>query len=258
MTKAVSPSTGKILLATPCYGGMVTTEYMLSVIGYAAAGPNIPMTIMHVSDDAMITRARNTLISSFYFKSDCSHILFVDSDIGFEATAPVRLFQSGKDVVAGLYPLRDRFWDAQTKENILHGETQQTASLRYVGESGALREEAVQGSSLVKVPYAGTGFMMISREAVGMMVKAYPEVEYKRIDAPNDRSDSRNFAFFEGSIDQDTGTYLSEDYTFCKRWRDIGGEIWVDSSLQLSHTGRASFVGDPSTRVGISLRKIKS
>ncbi|MDF7673458.1 hypothetical protein PT277_10045 [Acetobacteraceae bacterium ESL0709] len=256
MTDTISPVSGKILLATPCYGGVVTTEYMLSVIGYAAAGQSIPMTIMHVSDDAMITRARNTLISTFFFKSDCTHILFVDSDIGFAANAPTRLFQSGKDIIGGFYPLRERFWDAQTKENILHGEDQQTASLRYVGETNALRREPSR-KALVKVPYIGTGFMMISRKAVEMMIKAYPETEYKRIDAPNDRSDSRNFALFEGSIDSGTGTYLSEDYTFCKRWQDIGGEIWADSSLMLSHTGRASFSGDPSTRVGISLHTVR-
>lgn len=256
MTDTISSTTGKILLATPCYGGNVTTEYMLSVIGYAAAGQSIPMTIMHISDDAMITRARNTLISTFFFKSDCTHILFVDADIGFESNAPTRLFQAGKDIIGGLYPLRDRFWDAQTKKNILHGENQKTASLRYVGETVSLRKDPSQGP-LVKASYVGTGFMMISRKAVDMMIKAYPETEYKRIDAPNDRSDSRNFALFEGSIDKETGTYLSEDYTFCKRWKDIGGDIWIDSSLELSHTGRASFSGDPSSRVGISLHKTK-
>ncbi|MCX5619963.1 MULTISPECIES: hypothetical protein [Bombella] len=249
MQTGTSPS-GKIMLATPCFGGMVTTGYMLSVIGYASSGQSIPMTVMHVGDDAMITRARNTLLSNFYFRSDCTHLLFVDADISFPANAPTRLFEAGKDVIAGLYPLRDRFWDDQTKHNILAGERQQTASLRYVGETAAMRETYEHGP-LLKTAYAGTGFMMISRHAVSRMLKAYPELEYKRIDAPAGE-DGRRFALFEGSIDAESGTYLSEDYTFCKRWREIGGEVWVDTAIELTHTGTSSFSGVPSVRVGIA------
>ena len=244
-----SPS-GKIMLATPCFGGMVTTGYMLSVIGYASSGQSIPMTVMHVGDDALVTRARNTLLSNFYFRSDCSHILFVDADISFPANAPTRLFQAGKDVIAGMYPLRDRYWDDQTKRNILAGERQQTVSLRYVGETAAMHETYEHGP-LLQTAYAGTGFMMISRNAVSRMIKAYPELEYKRIDAPAGE-DGRRFALFEGSVDAESGTYLSEDYTFCKRWREIGGEVWLDTAIELTHTGTASFAVMPSVRVGIA------
>lgn len=250
MQMAHSPS-GKILLATPCYGGMVTTDYMLSVIGYASSGQSIPMTIMHIGDDAMVTRARNTLLSNFYFRSDCSHILFVDADIGFPANGPARLFQSGKDVIAGMYPLREHFWDTQTKHNILAGERQQTASLRYVGETVSLHETYERGP-LLQTSYAGTGFMMISRKAIERMIKAYPETEYRRIDAADSGHDAKHFALFDGSIDPESGTYLSEDYTFCKRWRDIGGEVWLDTSIELTHTGPASFKGMPGVRVGIT------
>lgn len=256
MIQTVNTPPGKILLATPCFGGMVTTEYMLSVIGYASGGQSIPMTIMHIGDDAMVSRARNTLLANFFFKSDCTHILFVDADIGFHADAPTRLFESGKDVVAGMYPLRDRFWDSKTKENILAGERQQTASLRYVGETAQMHSSMEKGP-LVESTYAGAGFLMISRKAVERMIKAYPETEYKRIDAPDDGSGLRNFALFDGSIDPETGTYLSEDYTFCKRWRDIGGEVWLDTSLELTHAGRASFTGMPSVRLGIAHNRSK-
>lgn len=243
-------NSGKILLATPCFGGSVTSGYMLSVIGYASSGSSVPMTIMHVGDDALVTRARNTLISNFYFRSDCSHILFVDADISFPANAPLRLFNHQKDLVAGMYPLRDRYFDEKTRRYLLAGEPAKTASLRYVGETEAMHE-ANDKSTLFKTAYAGTGFMMISRKAVKRMVKSYPELEYRKIDAPGGEDD-RRIALFEGSIDKETGTYLSEDYTFCKRLRDIGGEVWVDSSIELTHTGNASFVGDPHIRVGIN------
>jgi hypothetical protein len=52
------------------------------------------------------------------------------------------------------------------------------------------------------------------------------------------------FALFECMIDPATGTYLSEDFAFCKRWTDIGGEIWADLNSRLDHVGPAVFHGD--------------
>src|SRR6202035_5998356 len=56
------------------------------------------------------------------------------------------------------------------------------------------------------------------------------------------------FALFECMIDQKTGTYLSEDFAFCKRWTDIGGEIWGDLESRLDHVGASIFHGDISSQ----------
>ena len=52
------------------------------------------------------------------------------------------------------------------------------------------------------------------------------------------------FALFECMIDPATGTYLSEDFAFCKRWTDIGGEIWADLQSCLDHVGPSVFRGE--------------
>jgi hypothetical protein len=51
----------------------------------------------------------------------------------------------------------------------------------------------------------------------------------------------------EQRIDRETGEYLSEDYAFCRRWRDLGGELWVDLQSKLTHVGPMRFAGDVST-----------
>jgi hypothetical protein len=56
------------------------------------------------------------------------------------------------------------------------------------------------------------------------------------------------FALFECMIDPATGTYLSEDFAFCKRWTDIGGEIWADLDSRLDHVGPSVFHGDVSSQ----------
>lgn len=241
----------KIFIATPCYGGVVTQEYMESVISCTSI-LQIPLTLSLLGNDAMISRARNTLLHQFFFRSDTSHILFVDADISFPAEAPMRLLEADKDIVAGLYPLKEYFWDERATLHLSRGESRESAALRYVGETEAMHK-SWDKSPLVQTKYVGTGFMLISRKAVTKLIDAYPETEYRRIDAYHhgNGETEKYYALFDGSIDRETGTYLSEDYTFCKRWRDIGGEIWVDTSISLGHNGKCSFEGKPSIRVGI-------
>jgi hypothetical protein len=45
-------------------------------------------------------------------------------------------------------------------------------------------------------------------------------------------------------LDPDSGRYLSEDYAFCRRWRDIGGKLWVDLKCKLMHLEQHNFRGD--------------
>jgi hypothetical protein len=49
-------------------------------------------------------------------------------------------------------------------------------------------------------------------------------------------------------IDPADGTYLSEDFAFCRRWTDIGGEIWTDLDSRLDHVGPSVFRGDVASQ----------
>lgn len=243
----------KIFIATPCYGGMVTQEYMQSILACSSVS-HTPLTLSLLGDDALVTRARNTLLHKFYTLSDATHILFIDADIGFPAEAPEKLLSRDKDIVAGMYPLRQRIWDEKTMENMRRGESEKTASLRYVGECPAMHKDASSGP-LFKSIYAGTGFMLIKRRVIDLMIKNYPETAYKHIHAPGD--DEKNYtayALFDGAIDPKSKTYLSEDFAFCSRWKDMGGDIWLDTSIELSHHSGGEFKGDPSLRKGMLFR----
>ena len=52
---------------------------------------------------------------------------------------------------------------------------------------------------------------------------------------------------FDPMVDEE-GTYLSEDFSFCRRWTAIGGEIWADLGSTLDHVGPSVFRGDFSTQ----------
>ena len=100
----------------------------------------------------------------------------------------------------------------------------------------------------VKVRYAGTGFLMIRREVLERMCAHYPQLKYRRDHSLDAATASENrFALFDCMI-ADDGTYLSEDFAFCKRWSDMGGEIWADRNSALSHVGPITFRGDLSSQ----------
>ena len=102
-------------------------------------------------------------------------------------------------------------------------------------------------NGIIKLHDAGTGFMMIKRDAILKMIKAYPDLKYNndvQINNANGLSD-KFYALFDTMIDPKDRRYLSEDYTFCRRWQDMGGDIWLDPSISLNHYGHFCFQGNP-------------
>ncbi|GAC87686.1 hypothetical protein Gbth_005_022 [Gluconobacter thailandicus F149-1 = NBRC 100600] len=246
-----------IFIATPCFGGSVTQSYMQSIIGCMAeaASQNIRLTLSTLGSDALITRARNTLLHQFMTMTDASHLLFVDSDIGFSFSDIQALLNADKPVIGGAYPLKSHYWDKNTERFLASGEPPETASLRYVGDCAALYSESTR-PHVAQVSYVGTGFLLLTRATIQRMVNAYPDSRYQRIDAQQsgdipaisaEQTDA--FALFDCMIDPETRTYLSEDYAFCRRWINIGGTVWLHRGLALSHTGPATFCGNPANRI---------
>lgn len=241
----------EVFIATPCYGGLVTQGYMQSVLSLMkhAGESGFDLTIGMLGNDALITRSRNTLLAKFLNETKASHILFIDADISFEAHQVSRMLLADKDVVAGIYPLKVLHWDHRAQARVLHGEALDTAALLYVGLLCPGNQREMDGTFATAV-YCGTGFMMIARKAVEQMISAYPHTRYRTIHAfPLPAIDMDQYALFDCMIDPQSGEYLSEDFTFCRRWREIGGKIWLDQQSALTHSGTHDFHGDMATRL---------
>jgi hypothetical protein len=105
-------------------------------------------------------------------------------------------------------------------------------------------------NGFARVSFAGTGFLMIQREALLSMIARYPELRYAHDHKPDDKLAGSEFrsALFNCMIDEQTGVYLSEDFSFCRRWTAMGGEIWADLHSRLTHAGVVDFAGDLSTQ----------
>ncbi|MDX9690024.1 MAG: hypothetical protein EOM37_05145 [Proteobacteria bacterium] len=243
-----------ILLGTPCYGGMVNHVYMESVLQLAAYGASKGMmfSLGLLAHDSLVPRARNTLMAKFLDTPALTHLFFIDSDIAFPAEALGRMLDLDQDIVAGMYPLKVIHWpQVVERASSLPPEAMAQAGLNYVGIpcKGDEREEK---NGFITGEYAGTGFMLIKRQAALKMIEAYPDTHYKMAQTyPPPKNPSQNYYnLFDCIVDPETGTYLSEDFTFCHRWRKIGGKIWLDQETKLTHVGSFQFQGDPMTRVG--------
>jgi hypothetical protein len=93
--------------------------------------------------------------------------------------------------------------------------------------------------------------MLIRRAVFLRLIAAFPETRYSAAHTQLIPSASANqYALFDTMIDPETGHYLSEDYAFCRRWRSIGGRLWLDTRGKLSHIGTHEFDGAPGLRFG--------
>src|SRR6202045_3913667 len=103
-----------LMVATPCFGGQVSSIYAGSIFHLQRAVrslPNLDLTVLMRDGDALITRARANLVTLFLNDPSATHLLFVDADIGFVPDQVFRLIESGADVVAGVYPIKRVNWD---------------------------------------------------------------------------------------------------------------------------------------------------
>jgi hypothetical protein len=243
------------LIATPCYGGMVHEGYLRGFSSFIVAAIDMGMKInlATVINESLVTRARNELVK-YMMQSDSTHLVFIDADIQFKAEDVVRLLSHDKDVVVGSYPLKGIRWDYLSDDSIKDITSVDDLKRRvtsYVVNYKFNSEEDLQNGrphmqdGLIELEVAGTGFMCVKRHVLEKMIKDMPELEYRKeenyLQGIND--DGVRWALFDSEIDAERRYFLSEDYTFCRRWQRLGGQIWLDPTIKLTHWGTYSFQG---------------
>lgn len=243
-----------VIIATPCYGGVVTEQYSQSLFNLSirAVANELRLGYATIANESLVTRARNELVHNF-LESKGTHLMFIDADIGFQANDVLHMVMADKDVVTGAYPLKTHDWSAVSNlasSGNLNPVDLERSAIQYVINIQKPDPEMVGKSvdveikdGLVEVWDAGTGFMLIKREVLEKMIEAYPETLYysdKDMTLPLEKR--KRYALFDTMIDTDQ-RYLSEDYTFCRRWQDIGGKIHMSVGTVLNHVGTTTYRG---------------
>lgn len=238
-----------VLLAIPCYDRQISEPTMMSLI----------KTIMYFRDhgikfalatitDSLINRARNNMAAKFLAQKQLTHMMFIDADIGFEPEDVIKLLWHDQEIITAAYPIKSINWEA-VKENVNNGIEPKNLlenSVRFVVNPIRKKEDnklsIVNGA--LEIFDAGTGFMLIKREAFTKLIEKYPHLKYSDDTGSLSEEEKKStYAFFNSYIDPHLNRFLSEDYGFCRYWQDIGGKVWVDPTIKLSHLGRIEFEG---------------
>ena len=245
----------RIFIATPCYGGQLTEAYFRSTIRLLTFcnQHQIPVAFGTIANESLVTRARNVLVA-YFLQSNFTRLMFIDADIEYQVEDVIKLIAHNKDVAVGAYPKKGVNWQRIRESVKQTNEPLDDKAIASFGSDYAinfkfLNREAKQiaiENGLIRLHDGATGFMMIKREVIDQMIEKYPELKYNNdLNTPPELN-PHFYAFFDTMIDPKDKRYLSEDYTFSRRWQDIGGEIWLDPSISLNHYGSFNFQGNPS------------
>jgi len=212
--------TTRVHICMPCYGGMLTESTFMSYIKWAntCRQLGIDWTMETMTNESLISRARNTLVAKFLNNPDSTHLMFVDADIGWEPWHLLVLLNRQVDVIGGLYPMK-------------------TLPIKWVVNGFEGAEEGEDG--LQEVSKTGTGFMLVKRD-VFEKLNAHPAVKpfANDIGLPKEL-DQHLKTYYCTAVRENR--YYSEDWTFCENWRDLGGKVWVDKRVLLKHSGSYVF-----------------
>jgi hypothetical protein len=203
-----------IYIATPTYDGTVTMTYAQSLLRtfVACSLDGIEVLTDSKSGCCYVDFARNWLVDRF-LRSKAESIMFIDSDMGWDAKAVVKLYRSSYGVVAGAYPMKQE------------------------GEQYPLELLGPEQDGFVEAMYLPTGFMLIKRGVFECLIENGNIPQYR------DKHSNEMVRSFFQCIPDENG-YTGEDVAFCNRWRKIGGRIWCYPDIDFEHQGAKAWTGN--------------
>jgi hypothetical protein len=256
----------KLYILTPCFGSLCYVNYVNCLMATVELFRqfNIKLKIEFCKSDSLVSRSRNNLIARGMTDKEATHFLFIDNDISWEPVDILKLLMADKDLVGGIYPLKYYNWDKLVKDNTnpYNSNVIQTILKRknesqlsgIVTDSAMIQHNLLRynvnylgqyleiNNNLAKVKHLATGFMMIKRKMIINMMKAFPSTKYTDdINFLKQNENEMAYALFDCGVED--GHYYSEDWMFCDRWSKMGGEIYVDVSINLTHTGIEDYKG---------------
>lgn len=202
-----------LLVAVPMYGGQCYGSFAKSSNDLTALASHygINVRFYYLFNESLITRARNYCCDEF-LRSDCTHMLFIDSDISFDANDIIGMLalmgeDSEYDVLAAPYPKKCISWE-KVKAAVDMGVADQDPNIleRFVGDyvfNPAGGKNQIRLDQPEEVLESGTGFMMFKKSTLIKFAQEYPEYSYKPDHVRTEAFDgSREIhAFFDALID---------------------------------------------------------
>ncbi len=256
----------KLYILTPCFASLCYVNYVHCLMATVELFRklNIPLKIEFCKNDSLVSRARNNLIARAMTDQEATHFLFIDNDISWDPLDILKLLIAEKDLVGGIYPLKNYDWEKLVKDpqNPYNSNVIQTLLKKkndsqlanLLSDSAMIQHNLLKyninytnqyleiNNNLAKVKHLATGFMMIRRNVLTHMMKAFPSTKYRDdVNFLKPEENAMAYALFDCGVEE--GHYYSEDWLFCDRWTKMGGDVFVDVSINLTHTGIEDYRG---------------
>jgi hypothetical protein len=236
----------KLLIATPAHGETFYTPYVHTMFRLHRALIPAGWTLSFASVSfADVAESRNFLLTHWFDKTDATHILFVDADMGFEPQLVQEMIALNKPVVGAVSPRR-----AIDLKRLAKIASEGTSAESAISRAHDYIVQTVRGRTagrkkgFIEVDGVGAGVLLIQRGAIEQMLKKLPNLSDKT--APKTSPIARNLDRLIRAFDPVTtgAGRLSEDFSFCHRWRnECGGEIWASTERKITHVGMHHFEG---------------
>jgi hypothetical protein len=213
----------------------------------------INLQVYFLFNESLIPRARNYCVDEF-MRSDATHFMFIDADIGFNADDVIALLamqsdDSPYDVIGAPYPKKTIAWEKiklAVDKGFADDDPENLSN--FVGDY-VFNPKGGQGSiplsDPVEVLEIGTGFMMVRRRTFEKFAETFPQYTYKPDHVRTEHFDGSReiMMYFQAEIDPKSKRYLSEDYWFCQKLQEAGLSTWLCPWMQLQHQGSMVYGG---------------
>ena len=218
------------MVSCPSLTGQVSCLHKTAVAltGIACVQAGVGFETSDVVGCGIIEAVRAIQLAKF-IASDATNVLLVDDDLAWQPATVLKLLTSGNSFVGAAYPRRAGDGSQFCVRTLEH-----RGLAEYHPKSGLLKVEAV-----------GTGFLMVSREAVLAMFRAYPELKIDdwnvaRSERPHLYDLFKDLYYDDPELEFGGRRRDGEDFSFCHRWRAIGGAVWVDPHAEMVHGNRTA------------------
>ena len=238
----------KLFVATPVHS-QVSMHYMQSVFKLQAQchEKNIPI-MLQLMKSSLITQGRNLCVSEFLL-TDCTHMLFIDSDIQFSAESIFKMICKDQEILSIPYPMKNILWDKVCDKwrdiPDLDFTQLSTSGNKYPVRLKDAEDDINMCDEMIELSHSMTGCMLIKREALNKMIQAYPDLIIKQETMIDGTQQYRKhlYNFFDTYYDKENKLYYGEDFAFSRLWTKIGGKCMALITEYITHIGEYEYSG---------------
>ena len=230
-----------LVIGTPMYGGMCTSEYTQSLLNLSESAnkSDVKLTTIFLGNESLIQRGRNTIAHHFMELPDATHLLFIDADLKFRTEDVVRMIKADKSFIVGPVALKGYNWE-EIRQAAINGEDDinRTGGIFNINKLPGI--DMVDENEPFEIEHGGNAFMMLRRDVFETLKPHTPIYTNGGRSLPDG---VEIYDYFRVEINKDTNHLLSEDYFLCHSYRQLGGKVWCAPWVETGHFGSHLFNG---------------